>query len=223
MFTLNFTFSSNDTITIEVLPTFNGKPLVLEKERYITENSDSIYIDRFRFYISAVKLYYSNNIQFEEKNSYHLIDAEDQEKLKFTVNGVPKGKIERIDFCLGVDSLTSVSGALSGDLDPVNGMYWAWNSGYINAKLEGKSSSCKTLHNAFEFHIGGFLSPNQTIRKISVLLNQSSENQNKITLKANAATWFKNINLAKTNSVVIPGTEAINIANNYIKMFEVAN
>ena len=62
--------------------------------------------------------------------------------------------MKRIYFQIGIDSLTNVSGDLDGDLDPALGMYWAWNSGYINMKLEGKSSSCKSVKKEFQFHIG---------------------------------------------------------------------
>ena len=57
----------------------------------------------------------------------------------------------KLKFQLGIDSLTNVSGAMGGDLDPTKGMYWTWQSGYINMKIEGKSNSCKTRKNQFQF------------------------------------------------------------------------
>ena len=83
-----------------------------------------------------------------------------------------KKNIKSISFCIGIDSLASVSGALSGDLDPSNGMYWAWQSGYINMKIEGTSSSCKTRKNSFNFHIGGYLKPYNAIKKIEIPINK---------------------------------------------------
>jgi hypothetical protein len=35
-------------------------------------------------------------------------------------------KYDQIQFQLGIDSLTNVSGAMGGDLDPTKGMYWTW-------------------------------------------------------------------------------------------------
>ncbi len=212
-----FVLRPNKDIIIEIKPSFNNKPLILEKEKYHTQNGDSIYIDRFRFYISSLKLYFANGNIFEEKNSYHLIDAEDSLRLFFKLPDVPQEQITKIEFNIGVDSLANVSGALGGDLDPVNGMYWAWNSGYINAKLEGRSKSCKTLHNTFEFHIGGYLNPYKSIQHVSLPLNNNS---NKIILKANAAAWFKNIQLNQTNKIVMPNAQALMMAENYKLMFE---
>jgi hypothetical protein len=52
--------------------------------------------------------------------------------------------ISKITFSAGIDSLTSTAGIQKGVIDPINGMYWAWQSGYVNFKIEGKSSSCPT-------------------------------------------------------------------------------
>jgi hypothetical protein len=56
---------------------------------------------------------------------------------------------------------------MTGDLDAMYGMYWAWQSGYINVKIEGSSSVCKTRKNVFQYHLGGYLSPNQTIQQLA--------------------------------------------------------
>lgn len=47
-------------------------------------------------------------------------------------------------------------------------MYWTWQSGYINAKLEGKSNLVNTPTHAFAFHLGGYLNPFQTLQTISI-------------------------------------------------------
>lgn len=40
---------------------------------------------------------------------------------------------------------------MDGDLDPLNGMYWAWNSGYINMKIEGITPKCQDATIYFNF------------------------------------------------------------------------
>ena len=107
--------------------------------------------------------------------------------------------------------------ALSGDLDPAKGMYWAWQSGYINMKMEGKSSSCKTRKNQFQFHIGGYLKPNNALRIVTLNL---SKNTDKIDVNINAATFFSEISLSQTNSIMIPGKRAMQLADCSVKMFE---
>ncbi|MFT4599180.1 MAG: hypothetical protein ACI9WM_001432, partial [Arenicella sp.] len=43
---------------------------------------------------------------------------------------------------------------LSEDLDPIHGMYWTWQSGYINTKIEGSRGDEK-----FTYHLGGYSFP----------------------------------------------------------------
>jgi len=61
-----------------------------------------------------------------------------------------------------------------GVLDPVKGMFWAWNTGYIFLKLEGKSTYSKSPSNIFEYHIGGFKQPNNCIRQVTLDLTEKS-------------------------------------------------
>jgi len=63
---------------------------------------------------------------------------------------------DSIRFMVGVDSLTSVSGAMGGDLDPTKGMFWTWNTGYIFFKAEGTSPICDTRKNRYVYHLGGY-------------------------------------------------------------------
>jgi hypothetical protein len=212
--------SESRDVIINIKAMFGKKELVLEKEKYISPNGDTLCIDRFRFYLTGIKLNFENGISWSEKNSWHLIDITDSLAPKLILKNVPEGKITGLEFNLGIDSVTNVSGALDGDLDPVNGMYWSWNSGYINAKLEGRSRRCDTHKNIFEFHIGGYLPPHCAARKISLPLAGTSAN---ITLIADAEAWFTNVDLAKTNSVVMPGAEAMKMADNYCKMFRTGN
>jgi hypothetical protein len=213
-------FSSRPTtrqLTLQIHPQFNTEPLLLSSKQYVSAQGDTLRIDRFRFYLSSIQLLMADGTVFKEKESYHLIDAEDEGSLQVKLSDVPRGKIREIQFGIGVDSIKSVSGVFGGDLDPSNGMYWAWNSGYIHAKLEGSSPSCKTHQHAFEFHIGGFSYPNNAIKTVTIAINQDAD---KIILAADAYCWLKNIDLAVTNSVVMPGEESLVIADNYSTMFK---
>jgi hypothetical protein len=204
--------------TIEINPVFGNKKLIPGKTTFINAAGDTLSIELFRFYLSSFKLVFENGTEFVETNSYHLIDIIDSTHPTITIKNIPAGKIQKVEFSIGVDSTKCVAGALEGDLDPVNGMYWSWNSGYINAKIEGKSKSCKTFQNAFEFHIGGYLPQENSLRKVTLPLKNSIAS-GKLVLNANAEAWFSNIKLSETNSIVIPGKAAMKMADNYSKMF----
>jgi hypothetical protein len=85
-------------------------------------------------------------------SNVHLLDFKsDSSFLKILV---PHREIHNFRF--GVDSMLQENGVGEGDLDPINGMYWTWNSGYIQMKLEGKFIVDTITSKKFEYHIGGF-------------------------------------------------------------------
>jgi hypothetical protein len=203
-------------INVSIKPTFKNENLVLNNVKYVTGKSDTITISTFKFYISNVEVEFENGTSYKEPQSYHLIDLENEKSLQFQFKNAPDLKIKQLVFNVGIDSTTNVSGNLEGDLDPALGMYWAWNSGYINMKLEGKSSSCKSVKKDFQFHIGGYL-PNQNALQ-SVVLNIAN-NSNEVRINVDVSQWLNAISLSETNSIMIPGEKAIMMANQYKKMF----
>ncbi|MCD6067096.1 MAG: hypothetical protein K0S33_1922 [Bacteroidetes bacterium] len=219
-----FTFSGPEKdISIHVKPVFGKQDLLLDKKTYITANHDTISVSKLRFYISGIKILFRDNSVYTENNSYHLIDAEEEQSLRIKLTQVPQKEIAGLHFNIGVDSLASVSGALDGDLDPVKGMYWAWNSGYINAKLEGKDLTKGIEENEFEFHIGGYLPPYQSIRQVHLTTTKEEITPAEIIVIADVEAWFSYISLKKTNRIVIPGAEAVKMADDYTKMFRLEN
>lgn len=207
------------TVTIQVKPVYGKEPLRIADKCYTTPHGDSAFIDAFRFYMTHINL--GNNSKTADK----LIDADDTATTRITLN-VPPGDYSQLSFVLGVDSADNTNGANSGELDPAKGMYWAWNTGYIMAKIEGRSPVCKTVHHVFEFHIGGYMPPYNTARTVRLALPSPLHLQKgdaaAIILTADAATWFSdNLDLAATNSILIPGKAAAAMADKYALMFSV--
>lgn len=204
---------NNDSLVLSVNIKWNDLPFRINSN-YISKNNDTLKISQLKFYLSDIQVLFEDKSVLENKK-HHLINIENINSMKIPI-GKRLSKIKAINFSIGVDSLSSVSGALSGDLDASNGMYWAWQSGYINIKIEGTSSSCKTRKNAFYFHIGGYLSPNYALRKVT--LNPNSES---LELEMNLEHFFDNLQLSEINSVMIPGTKAMELANYYSKIFTI--
>ncbi|MFN8393764.1 MAG: MbnP family protein, partial [Bacteroidia bacterium] len=116
--------------------------LELDAEKASGTNG-GVTIEAFRFYVSDVAFMAGERVVYALPERYHLVDAEVPESwgMSLGAKGIP-ADCDGIRFALGIDSLTNVSGALGGDLDPTKGMYWAWQSGYINMKMEGTSPVC---------------------------------------------------------------------------------
>ena len=114
--------------------------------------TDSIKISKCAIYLTNFKFYNQTQLVFVDTNQAHLIDLLDPNPIQFNI---PKNQVyNRVEFNIGVDSSTSVAGILTGDLDPRMGMYWAWQSGYINFKLEGVLNT--KVQQPFQYHIGGY-------------------------------------------------------------------
>ena len=209
-----FCFISNaqskiDSLGINFKLKFNKEVLVFNKQ-YITSNKDTLVFENFKCYISSIQIHYTDNTIFSQKDSYHLLDFENKNSFYIPITKTNEKIISKVTFNIGIDSLTNTAGALSGDLDPVNGMYWAWQSGYINMKIEGKSSSCNTRKNEFHFHIGGYLPPYNALRKIELIYDKKAT---QINIGIDLNNFFTNIKLTDTNSVMIPGKQAMQLAD----------
>lgn len=206
---------STDSLFLDFNLKFGKLPLQANK-MYISDNQDTLQISSFKYYISNIEIHYSDKITIKAENGYHLVDLEAVNSFQIYVGKKTDKIITKVSFNIGVDSLASVSGALSGDLDPTKGMYWAWQSGYINMKLEGTSSSCKTRKNEFHFHIGGYLYPNYAMK--SVLLETKNGKSN-LEIVVDLSKIFATIDLSKSNSIMIPGKKAMEIAAASVSMF----
>jgi len=205
-------------VALRVVPMFGSERLVLDERPYITATGDTVTVSTFRCYLTQVVLEFADGTHYTEPDSYHLLDAEKEESWLIVLANVPDKRIRSLSLSIGVDSAASVSGALGGDLDPILGMYWAWNSGYINAKIEGNSPRCQSAKHAFEFHIGGFMPPFQTLRRISLPVDTGVASGATLSLEADIATWFVGTDLATTSSVLVPGKAAAVMADAYKRM-----
>ena len=206
--------NKSDSLAINFHPQFNKLPLQLNKE-YVSFNKDTLTFETFRCYISNIQVYYTDNSIFIQKDSHHLLDLDKLNSFQIPLTQNSEKVISKVTFNIGIDSLTNNSGAMAGDLDPVKGMYWAWQSGYINMKIEGKSSSCKTRENKFQFHIGGYLQPNYAMRKVEINVDKKGS----IAIAIDLKEFFSTINLSKNSSIMIPGKAAMELADDSVKMF----
>lgn len=190
---------------------------------------DSTYSNAFGEQYSVTKLkYYVSNMQvgdFKENNSYHLIDAFAEDSIVLTL---PEGKYNSIRFLLGVDSAKNCSGAQSGALDPLNDMFWTWNSGYVMFKLEGTSPNSTADLQRIEQHIGGYKGPYKTMRQIQLSFNQSIEiAQHKISeahISVNLDKYWhgkNDLSIAAQPLLMVIGEKSKNAADNFIGMFSV--
>ncbi len=220
--------SPNGSIKISFINTLNSVPIILDAVNYTNCWNENFTISALKYYISNVQFKTSNKKSIKEKNSYHLIDEENIVSKSFLCTVLP-GNYLTLSFLIGVDSIKNVSGAQTDALDPLNSMFWTWNSGYIMFKLEGNSPNSTIVNNKIEYHIGGFAGTNNVLRQVELNLenNKALININSITeivVQADVGKLWNAVHELKISQTPVcstPGAPAAGIADNYSKAFTV--
>ncbi|HUP11313.1 MAG TPA: MbnP family protein [Niastella sp.] len=218
-------------LIIKFLPvaTYDSVPLVLGKS-YKNNFKEEYTPTAFKFYVhNFVMTNIDSGKTFKlAQDKYYLVDFADSASTEIKIAIAPY-VYNRLFITIGVDSARNVSGAQTDALDPANGMFWTWNTGYIMAKLEGTSPKSPQA-GKFEYHIGGFSGSESVIKTIELLfpytnnldLKPGGESHMFITCDAN--DWFWNpwdIKIADNPVITTPGLLAKQVAENYAKMFTI--
>jgi hypothetical protein len=218
--------SSQNLVAIRFHILCNGEKLA-PNGQYMNKSGELFSVNAFKMYLGAIRLQNTITQQSTTSQQYHLLNYADSSSLLVNET-LAAGTYNQLAFTIGVDSLHSVSGSQTGALDPLNGMFWTWNTGYINAKLEGISPSSTAIGNAITYHIGGFKYGENTQRTVTIpfppdlLLNLADGISNEINLDIHLEQWFQGnhiISIATTPTVTTPGAIAMQLADNYATLF----
>jgi hypothetical protein len=208
-------FAQSGTLKINFVPVYNGQVLKAGKSYYAAALNDSVRIDVFRIYISGMELLQHGQPMWKETDSYHLMDLEDSSTFQLKA-ARPASAFNAIRFNIGIDSAKNVSGAMGGDLDPTKGMYWTWQSGYINCKLEGTSNVCQSRSHAFQFHLGGYMHPYNSLQTVSLPLKSAQT----ITIYIDIGNFIGQVNLPVNTGTMSPGKLAVDLSEKLAKVFK---
>jgi len=194
---------------------FDNLPLELTKQYPVSEK-DTLTIDFLKFYISDITFLKEGTQVGKSKEKHHLIDA--QHSLIYKALCTIKNKnFDTITFLVGLDSKTQEKGIQGGVLDPTSQMYWTWQNGFVNFKLEGESSLCPTRKNKFQFHIGGFQEPYATSQKVSL----KAKGATPLVIEVDVASFFNAIDISQTNTVTSPNKNAVMVSKVLPNLFSV--
>ena len=133
-------------------------------EPYTNTAGESYKVNALRYYISKIKLKtndgrtHTDEVASDGSKGYYLIDESEDESHHITLENVPPADYSEITFTIGVDANQVTEGAQTGALDPAEGMFWSWNSGYIFMMFEGESEDSSDPDKAVLYHVGGYKS-----------------------------------------------------------------
>lgn len=190
------------TTNVQMAITVNGSALTPNKGYIINNWSDSVHFTTVRFYLSNIILLNKEKEVGQAVQQYILVDILDINSLHFTIPY--KDTFDAIQFTLGVDSAQQIKGAAGDDLDPMHGMYWTWQSGYINAKIEGNCADCGNADNSFQLHIGGYRYPYATEQTIQLSCAGSASMQ----LQFSVDKMLEKIQCSEYHHIMQPGDAA---------------
>lgn len=199
---------SASTVHLSIIPVFGVKPITVGDSAFQAKDVQNIKIEVLKFYISRIQFLHKGVVVLEEAQSFHLIDAANEASFHFAIQNRHGVRFDAVRFHLGIDSTTSVSGTMGGDLDPTKGMYWTWQSGYINVKCEGKSNLCTARNNEFQFHLGGYKQPFNCLQTLMFPVSVSD----RITIHFDAERFLANIDMAKHHHFMSPSADAVRLS-----------
>ncbi|WP_051295882.1 MbnP family protein [Eisenibacter elegans] len=229
-------------ITLKFDNVVGTQDLQLNNRTYTNAAGEEFTVSMLNYFISNVVLIKEDGSEYivPQADSYFLVKEEDAASQRVTIDNVPAGNYTGVRFKIGVDSLRSTMppAQRTGALDvggSAQGMYWAWNSGYIFFKFEGTSPQAPAGNDGqkrFRYHIGGFggySSP--TFNNIQS--REISFGRDKAVIRASRTSdihiivdLLKVFNSAETrvsiaaNPTVMMAAYSVNIAKNYARTFE---
>ena len=210
----SYSQKSSSDVYLHIIPKLSNTSFVLEKKYPF--NSDSIQFEIIKFYISNIELLLDGKTTYKEKASYHLVDFSNPKSLSFILIKSITKKFNTVKFNIGIDSITNVSGAFGGDLDPTKAMYWTWQNGYINTKLEGSVINSRTnSENKFEYHLGGYQYPTNTLQQISFNVTQNSN----IEIDLDLEQMIAHIEVEKQPKIMSPSPQAVQFSEVFSHAF----
>ena len=209
---------------------FAGAKILSPDSLYTNTFNESYSIGRLKYYITNMELVNTESGKSASiANSYFLVD-EGNDASKTISLSVPEGSYNAISFLLGVDSLHNVSGAQTGALDPMNGMFWTWNTGYVSIKIEGKSLASTLPGKFYEYHLGGFKGPDKVNNSIRLtfpegIIDITEKKPIRVYVKTDVNLFFSSVNPLpiKTNpACTAPGSLARQYSENYATIFSIS-
>jgi endonuclease/exonuclease/phosphatase family metal-dependent hydrolase len=168
-----------------------------------------LHVETLKCYVGHIELLDMNKqIIGKDSISYRLLDFSNRSSMNFSIP-INNQKASYIRLTLGVDSVTNAAGVHCCALDTANGMYWSWQSGYIQFKLEGKEKD----GNALNLHLGGFSNEHMSsitdeipIRRLITngpLLPMNERSQG-ILVELDLSTFIKLVNTNQEYSLMSP-------------------
>lgn len=197
--------------TVKFSPLWGTSP-VIENTPIHAANGDTIQLEQLKFYVSHVELLLNGKVLWQSLQEGQLVNALHAEQSQLQVPEMPCNELR---FIVGLDSATNCSGNFNGALDPVHGMFWSWQSGFIHFKIEGTSTACTERNRRFQYHLGGYRQPYSTAASVSIPITAAGT----VNIPVHVDRYFAHCSPAQQGHVMSPGKNAHELFQYALKMF----
>lgn len=184
------------SITFTVANEVDGQPIQLGQMAYTNAAGNQYRVDLLKYYISNFTLIKDDSTEYNIGN-HDLIDAADAATCTIDAKNIPNGNYIGLRITLGIDSVYNHTGDQEGDLNPMYGMLWTWNTGYIFFKHEGSFVNSSSQTQNLLFHYGTDKARTNVYFPLQAL--QINGNMRKINLLFNLNTLYATPNVINFN------------------------
>ncbi|MFY8005561.1 MAG: MbnP family protein, partial [Chitinophagaceae bacterium] len=208
-------------ISLQFLPYAANKSIALGIDTITNAANETMVINRFQFYLYDFCLIDDKGKKEALTDSVFLIDMQNESTSNLRFSHKMQQPVA-ISWKIGVDSIQQTTGVQTGSLDPLNGMFWTWKTGYIYAKLEGQSPYSKAAGRYVSYHVGGYQTGENALQAVTIPIKTSVTPNHTFTVKTNILAWFEGDNkivIAEQPVCHKPGSLAMQLAANYKNMF----
>ena len=210
---VEMTIAQDKMVHLRFEPQYKGHILFQSKS---TNQEDLLKISRFRWYLSNFSLLKEGVVVWSASQKHYYMDAAIDSTMRVDW-AIPKDvDYDALQFNLGIDSVTNTSGAMGGDLDPTKGMYWAWNSGYINLKLEGTHPLCPARKHKFQYHLGGYSGKLNSLQRVVLPTSETSA-----IVEINLDAFFQAVDITRTYQIMSPSEQAVALSQIAASLFSI--
>lgn len=219
--------NSTGSVKLEFANVAGQSPIIPGTGVYKNAAGEDFTVSAFNYYITNISLNGANGLSYKEEDSYHLIKQTEGVSRTFDLAKVPDGTYNTLTFMIGVDSARNTDGAQTGALDPNQGMFWTWNSGYIMLKIEGTSPASTNSGGLYQYHAGGFKGVNSAIRMVTLNFPKPvvvKANNIHVHLEADVLKALNSPNamsFANVSTIMEANSNTKKLADNYVGMFTV--
>jgi cytochrome c peroxidase len=153
------------SLQIDVRPSFNGEPLILDSLRYQNAAGESLSVTRLSYLLSGFALERPDGSWLELTNQAAWMDAA-QRRSFIRLDDLPPESFRSLRFHVGLDTNANHADPAKFAADHplnsnLNGLHWNWQGGYIFLALEGLYRSSATNELAgISYHFAN--DPNRT-------------------------------------------------------------